>query len=513
MYSFDQAISTTLEQRLLEEDTSAIDISSCLNVVKSIGDTVQVLPEVLVENVLGLGTNTFLHRNHVAFKVRIHSLDSESGTVTLHLANIVGTEEKLSQTDHGPVLEHLTTNGAGTNKELLHIGNLVLVFGTENGDLSIISAASGLAKFSRSLSGCRQGLKRIKIHPLVNRLELARNSLEGLLCHKSAKIGSHGVEITLGLVTQFLQKLLVKLDLKTLLLGELLGSTQYYDSIIVIHGVRESLVRKLESVERLETEMELLRSIKLGKIRDKELGLLERCGEILEVDDLGHLDLCIHTTSLVLAESRHIANREGVRSLNFDLSGFGSIKSVHSFDFRECHVVAVFQAVSSFVKGGHQALLIDACHDASKWGLASRINNSKLLAEVTEDRAEKTKCVSHNNIDTLAMAVVADGLLLVDGRVGQNHNLILVELREVAVKTRGLVKLNGSVGIQLSDTRDSDLISRLSDIFGGKEELGREGNILGDFYTEALEANDEDVGGAHALHGLVAEDIELSAVE
>lgn len=40
-----------------------------------------------------------------------------------------------------------------------------------------------------------------------------------------------------------------------------------------------------------------------------------------------------------------------------------------------------------------------------------------------------------------------------------------------------------------------------------------EGDVLGYLDTKALESHDEHVGSAHALHGLVAQDIELSAVE
>lgn len=40
-----------------------------------------------------------------------------------------------------------------------------------------------------------------------------------------------------------------------------------------------------------------------------------------------------------------------------------------------------------------------------------------------------------------------------------------------------------------------------------------EGDVFGYLNTEALESHDEHVGCAHALHGLVAQDIELSAVE
>lgn len=40
-----------------------------------------------------------------------------------------------------------------------------------------------------------------------------------------------------------------------------------------------------------------------------------------------------------------------------------------------------------------------------------------------------------------------------------------------------------------------------------------EGDVLGYLDTEAFESHDEHIGRAHAFHGLMAQDIELSAVE
>ena len=91
---------------------------------------------------------------------------------------------------------------------------------------------------------------------------------------------------------------------------------------------------------------------------------------------------------------------------------------------------------------------------------------------------------------------------------------------------------NGGVCVELGDPGCGNLVTGLADILGVEEELGgeirdggrrwivegkaldaREGHILGDLDTETLEADDEHVGRAHALHGLVAQHIKLSAVE
>lgn len=92
--------------------------------------------------------------------------------------------------------------------------------------------------------------------------------------------------------------------------------------------------------------------------------------------------------------------------------------------------------------------------------------------------------------------------------------------------------MDGGVGIELGDAGRGDLVARLADIVQVEEELGGkigdghgggvvecealdagQGNVLCDLDTQALEADDQDIGSAHALHRLVAQDIELAAVE
>lgn len=97
---------------------------------------------------------------------------------------------------------------------------------------------------------------------------------------------------------------------------------------------------------------------------------------------------------------------------------------------------------------------------------------------------------------------------------------------------RRLVDVYRSVCIQLSDARCRDGIARFADIFGMQEELGGEvGNgsgcrvvesqaldasksdVLGDLNAEPLQTHDENVGGTHTLHGLVAQNVELPTVQ
>lgn len=95
-----------------------------------------------------------------------------------------------------------------------------------------------------------------------------------------------------------------------------------------------------------------------------------------------------------------------------------------------------------------------------------------------------------------------------------------------------LVDMNRCIRIEFGNARRGDSIAGLADVFRVEEELGRKvgdggrcgivegqaldaskSNVLCDFDTETLQTDDEDVGSAHALHGLVSQYIELSAVE
>lgn len=94
------------------------------------------------------------------------------------------------------------------------------------------------------------------------------------------------------------------------------------------------------------------------------------------------------------------------------------------------------------------------------------------------------------------------------------------------------MNLDRRVLVELGDSWGRHFVSRLADVGRSEEELrgqvgelnwrgivkrqaldACQGDILGDLDTKTLETDDEDVGRAHALHGLVAQDIELAAVE
>jgi len=160
--------STTFQQGLSEEDATAIDVGSSINIVKCVCDTIQGTPELLVENVLRVLANTVSHCHDMALEVWVHRLHSRSSTLTLQLSHILWSEEELSvqitlfdrvhirhadlsiwsgrKTNHSPILQHFATNSTCTNEELLDVGQFLLEFSTEDDDLAIISRVQGLAQ-------------------------------------------------------------------------------------------------------------------------------------------------------------------------------------------------------------------------------------------------------------------------------------------------------------------------------------------------------------------------------
>lgn len=84
--------------------------------------------------------------------------------------------------------------------------------------------------------------------------------------------------------------------------------------------------------------------------------------------------------------------------------------------------------MARLVEDGDGAVLVDAGNDAAVGGLAGRVDAGELGAKVAEDASKETEAVGNDDEDALGVAVVGDALLLVDGDVGQDDDLVLVEL-------------------------------------------------------------------------------------
>lgn len=189
-------------------------------------------------------------------------------------------------------------------------------------------------------------------------------------------------------------------------------------------------------MERLESQVKLLRPVEFGVVGNDKLWLLESSREALEVDNLGHLDLLVNSSTLVLSETRHVADGEGVRALDRNLARLTAVQCLHTFNFGKGDVVAIFKTMSSLIECRDQTLLVNASNNTAQGSLAGRVDDGELVAKVAEDGAKQAECVDYDNVDALGVAVVAHGLLYGNRGVCQHNNLVFVELREIVLDAR-----------------------------------------------------------------------------
>jgi len=117
----------------------------------------------------------------------------------------------------------------------------------------------------------REGLKGVKVKPLVDRVELATAGLHHLLRHNSSKDSGHGGDITPGLVSEHLDDLLIQVCLMTLLCLHSACKGKHFCRISLVPRARGSAVLLLEEIQGLESNVELHRALELGKVGEQEL--------------------------------------------------------------------------------------------------------------------------------------------------------------------------------------------------------------------------------------------------
>ena len=110
--------------------------------------------------------------------------------------NAVGAR---SQSNHTPVLQHLTANGTGPDKELAVVGDLLLERLSKDGDLTIITRSRRLAFSLRRKSGGK-GFQGVKVQMLNQWVELGRTGFQGLLSDEAPNDSDDWGNITRGLV-------------------------------------------------------------------------------------------------------------------------------------------------------------------------------------------------------------------------------------------------------------------------------------------------------------------------
>mmetsp|Transcript_8715 Transcript_8715/g.11474 ORF Transcript_8715/g.11474 Transcript_8715/m.11474 type:complete len:207 (-) Transcript_8715:1251-1871(-) len=157
--------STGLEQRLFIPDAFAINVESSVDVIDSVNYEVKGFPELIIEDILGIGTDS----SHVAgnIEVRVHCLSNVACSLRLRMTNITLSEEELSvkvrdlnviiisamnltvgratKTHKGKGLDVLATESTSTNHESFDVLESLLNFTTVYSNLIIISAVHGFS--------------------------------------------------------------------------------------------------------------------------------------------------------------------------------------------------------------------------------------------------------------------------------------------------------------------------------------------------------------------------------
>lgn len=214
---------TRLKEWLLIPHALLIDIETRLDVVDSVDDEVETLPELVVESALG----RWIHIGLIGLDLKfwVHFLANHAGGLRLSFGNVLLAEEELTvqvgdlnivvvsavdltfwtatKTHHCEGLNVLASKGTSANHEGLNISELLLHFTTVDLDLVVITAVHWLAV---NCSIQFQSLSNVVMEPLLEWGVLS-GSLDNLLGNNTTKEGSlrhnRAISEAASLLTQF----------------------------------------------------------------------------------------------------------------------------------------------------------------------------------------------------------------------------------------------------------------------------------------------------------------------
>mmetsp|Transcript_38459 Transcript_38459/g.96748 ORF Transcript_38459/g.96748 Transcript_38459/m.96748 type:complete len:575 (+) Transcript_38459:667-2391(+) len=301
-----------LEQRLAVQHTLAVHVAACLHVIERVAHSVQRVVEGSVEEALGLGTDAQRQRLHV--HGRVHPSHLLTGRLTLQLAEVALTEEELTvqvalldgvqigdvhqalcaggNAHHGPVLDHLAADRSGAHQEVAQVLHSLLQLPTDHGDLRVVAAATRSELLHAEIGGVLgQHLNGVKVHPLMQRGELARARLQRLLRHNTAHHRRHRANVAARALRQRAHHRFVGALHVVGLRGHRLGEVNHLVGVRLVAGHWCAFLLCLELPERLQCDVNLLAATKLGQIDLQRGRILERILQWHKVHQLWLLDL------------------------------------------------------------------------------------------------------------------------------------------------------------------------------------------------------------------------------
>uniref|UniRef100_A0A182LXQ6 Uncharacterized protein n=1 Tax=Anopheles culicifacies TaxID=139723 RepID=A0A182LXQ6_9DIPT len=147
------------QQWLAVVHTATIHVDTCINIVQGVCNTIQPVKERIIVEALRLRSDTVLMRRHLY--VTVHTLHCLGGNARFRLLYVTWSEQELTiqvalfdqihighndfsitlgcYTDHGKVLQQLTTDCTRTDDEVLQLTQHILELAAKHGYLPIIT--------------------------------------------------------------------------------------------------------------------------------------------------------------------------------------------------------------------------------------------------------------------------------------------------------------------------------------------------------------------------------------
>mmetsp|Transcript_3626 Transcript_3626/g.14809 ORF Transcript_3626/g.14809 Transcript_3626/m.14809 type:complete len:630 (+) Transcript_3626:2928-4817(+) len=546
-----------LEQGLAKVHTPAVHVEARVDVVERVHHHVQSLPEIVVEHFLGVGGDTVLQRIHI--ERTVDSLGGVGRAGALRLADVPIAEEELprevgllndvvvsdghlavsaaGQAHERKVLDELAAKRAGADQENLLRLNLALDRLAEARNLRVVPVPlwRELGLRERLLRG--EGLDRIEVEPLVQRVELAGARLDNLLTDDAAEHGAHRGEVPSRRLGKDGEDAVgvhvVDLSRRRRGVVDILGAGHHRGGVGVATRGREPAVLHGKRVERVEAHVEDGAAVQLGEIGQQEFArILHRGREGLEGELLGLLHLRGDTPAGVLAVRGGILLELERVSLDiFNPPRDSVVELRHALYLGEENPLAVLELHALIIHARDQrgGVVGDGRDDAGVGLLAIHVQHVKAGAEVAEERAKDAANVATDERDAVCVAEGVDILGLRQGNLGAHDDRVL--LAEVVGDLAG-VDGDGDGGIEFLELGRARLGAVLVDVGLGEVKLRaqigelargavldgdtldpREDDVLGDLRAQAFHAADEDGGARQLPHALAAVNRELTGVE
>jgi hypothetical protein len=432
------AKSARLEERLGIPDAAGVDVETSLNVINSIDNEVEVLPEVVIEDILGLLRDIGLVVSHI--QIAVDFFGNVAGDMWLGVSHVVLTEQELSvkvgdlnivvigdsdltllgaaNTHESEGLDIFTAESSSSNHESLHLSEFLLDFASINENLIVVAAVK------RSAVSCstRKSLEDVIMQPLLKGRILAC-ILHDLLSDDTTEEGSHGWDACLRIESGIADYFFIKfLDKETLgiFVGWIDGLSVSENSleVLIIVSWKTTSILLLELPDTAECDMKLFWAAEESQIWGLKHPILRGSNRVVDAllqavisDLLRHFNVLNQTLTDVGIELGGINVYLEAESINDgDLSGWKGVQLCHALDFIEFNIVAILELVSLVLMNSHDERIGLSSINDNEWlgVLTICISNAKIVSIVEEGKASGTIGLGENEANAFSSAELVD---------------------------------------------------------------------------------------------------------